>query len=216
MKRLDPLGSRHNRYLGPIVRRTTNLILLAGLALGACARAPRERANVLPDSASAASIALDRPEHPIVPLAGGDTLRLERVTIERAALDRAAPIPAVAVSPAEPTPEPPAPEPGEPPAPAPAAGPADARTLLPPIPRGVPATSIAGRGTAHVTLDVRVDEQGDVSDALLVESDADSLTVQAAIATAEAVRYHPALLGGKPVAVWTRQVIEVQKHGAGR
>lgn len=204
------------------MQRFTFILLIVGLALGGCARAPRERANVLSDSAAAA-IALDRPERPIVPLAGGDTLRLERVTLERGSLDRAAPIPGVAVSPAEPSPEPPSPEPGEPPAPEPAApGPADARTLLPPIARGAPSTTIAGRAAdakqarAHVTLDVRVDEQGDVSDAILVESDADSATVQTAIGAAEAVRYHPALLGGRPVAVWTRQVLEVRKRGARR
>jgi hypothetical protein len=199
------------------VQRFTFLLLIVGLALGGCARAPRERASVLPDSATAA-IALDRPERPLVPLAGGGTLRLERVTLERAGLEISQPPPQVAVTPAAPSPEPPAPEADEPPAPEPAArGPADARTLLPPIPRGAPSTTITGRAadakqaTAHVTLDVRVDEQGDVSDAMLVESDADSVTVHAAIEAAEAVRYHPALLGGRPVAVWTRQVLEVRR-----
>ena len=218
MRRLDPLEPRHNRYLGPIVLRFTTFLLATALALCGCARSPRERANTLPDSAAAASIALDRPERPIVPLAGGDTLRLERVTLDRANLDLSTPPPQVEVTPAEPLPEPPLPEPGEPPAPEPAApGPANSRSLLPPLPRGVPATEIAGRaadarrGPAHVTLDVRVDERGDVSDALLVESNADSLTVRAAIDAAEAVRYHPALLGGTPIAVWTRQVIEVRK-----
>ena len=198
--------------------RFTNLVLLIGLALGGCARNSGERANALPDSATAATIALDRPERPIVPLAGGGTFRLERVSIARGALERAAPIPAVAVTPAEPSPEPPAPEPGAPPAPeARAPGPADARTLQPPIPRGAPSTTMdgraadPGRAVAHVTLDVRVDEHGDVSDALLVESDADSLTVRTAIEAAMGVRYHPALLGGKPVAVWTRQVLEVRR-----
>jgi TonB family protein len=192
------------------VQRFTFFLLIAGLAVGGCARAPRERANVLSDSAAAA-IALDRPERPIVPLGGGDTLRLERVTLERAGLEISPPPPQVAVTPAEPSPEPPAPEPGEPPAPEPAdQGPADARTLLPPIARGAPTTPIAGRG-GRVTLDVRVDEQGDVSDVLFVESDADSGTVRAAIEAAGAVRYHPALLGGRPVAVWTRQVLEVKR-----
>ena len=192
------------------MQRFTFFLLSVGLALGGCARAPRERANVLPDSAAAA-IALDRPERPIVPLAGGDTLRLERVTLERAGLEISPPPPQVVVAPAEPSPEPPAPEADEPPAPEPAVpGPADARTLLPPIARGAPATAIAGRG-GRVTLDVRVDEQGDVSDALLVESDADSATVHTAIEAAEAVHYHPALLGGRPVAVWTRQVLEVRR-----
>lgn len=69
--------------------------------------------------------------------------------------------------------------------------------FLPPIPRGAPAVAIAGceagarQGTAHVTLGVRVDERGDVSDALRVESDADSLKLRSAIDAAEAVRYPP-------------------------
>jgi hypothetical protein len=42
---------------------------------------------------------------------------------------------------------------------------------------------------------------------LLVSSEGDSLTISAATDAALAVRYHPALLGGRPVAVWTRQVI---------
>jgi len=196
------------------VHRCAFVILAAVLAVVGCARS-RERANALPDS-TAAAIALDRPERPIVPLAGGDTLRLERVTLERSNLDLSSPPTQVEVTPAEPAPEPPVPEPGEPPAPAPAEpGPADPRTLLPPIPRGVPATAIGGRG-GRVTLDVRVDELGDVSDALLVQGDADSLTVRAAILAAEAVRYHPALLGGRPIAVWTRQVIEVRRGRAAR
>ena len=190
----------------------THVALLAALVLGGCAPAERERSGAAPDTTGDA-IALDRPEHPIVPLGGGDTLRLERVTLERARLEPSAPTPQVAVTPAEPSLEPPVPEPGsdEPPAPEPPAeGAADERTLLPPIARGLPASPIAGRG-GRVTLDVRVDEQGDVSDALFVESDADSVTVHAAIAAAEAVRYHPALLGGQPIAVWTRQVIEVRR-----
>lgn len=190
--------------------RSAFVILAAVLALGGCSRTASERANTLPDSAAAA-IAMDRPERPIVPLAGGDTIRLERVTLGRSNLDLSAPPTPVVVTPAVLSPEPPVPEPGEPPAPS-STEPwsPDPRKLLPPIPRGVPATAIGGKG-GHVTLDVRVDEQGDVSDALLVESDADSLTVHAAISAAEAVRYHPALLDGRPIAVWTRQVIEIQK-----
>ena len=223
MERLDPQGPRHNRYLRTTVHRMIISMLLAGLVLGACARSGRERPSVVPDSAAAAAILLDRPERPLVPLAGGGTLRLERVSMARGSLDRAAPVPPVAIAPAEPSPEPPVPEPGEPPAPEPVAqGPEDARTLQPPIPRGAPSTTVddraaqAGHERAHVTLDVRVDEQGDVSDALLVESDADSLTVHAAIEAAMGVHYHPALLGGKPVAVWTRQVLDVGRRRAHR
>src|SRR5262249_36100952 len=72
-----------------------------------------------------------------------------------------------------------------------------------------------GRG-GRVTLDVRVDDRGDVSDAVLVETDADSLTVDAAIASAKRLRFHPALLGGRPIAVWTRQTFDVAGGGRGR
>lgn len=189
----------------------TSILLIAALGLGGCAPAPRKQAAAAPDRSTGAAIALDRPERPIVPLAGGDTLRLERVTLQRALLTGAATPPKVAISPAAPALEPPAPESDEPPpAESTAGNGTDTRTLLPPIPRGAPATAIAGRG-GRVTLDVRVDEEGDVSDALLVDSDADSNTVRAAIEAAEAIRYHPALLGGRPIAVWTRQVIEVRR-----
>src|SRR5215471_9489591 len=188
------------------MHRSASVMLLLGFALGGCARADHEHAGSMPDSAAASAIALDRPERPLVPLAG--TFRLERVAIERSHLHEASP-PQVEVTPASPQLEPPNPEPAEPPSPEPGATmAADERELKPPIPRGVPPKIAAGRG-GHVTLDVRVDESGEVSDALLVEADADSLGVHAAIEAAEAVRYHPALLGGRPTAVWTRQVFGV-------
>jgi len=187
-------------------------MLSLALVLGACARAAREHASNAPDSAASA-IALDRPERPLVPLAG--TFRLERVAIERSRLAHEASPPQVEVTPAEPQPEPPGAEPAEPPAPEPSgATPMEERELKPPIPRGVPPKIAAGRG-GQVTLDVRVDESGDVSDALLVEADADSLGVHAAIEAAESVRYHPALLGGRPTAVWTRQVFGVERGRGG-
>jgi TonB family protein len=197
------------------VHRTLAFALLLPMALvlgpAACARAPRERSSEAPDRATGSVIAQDRPEHMVVPLAGAGTLTLERTAIERASLEN---VPPVAVTPASPTLEPPVPEPAEPPAPAVEHAPADPASLKAPIARGLAAVPRAGRG-GRVTLDVRVDEQGDVSDALLVGSDADSLTIAAATEAALAMRYHPALLGGKPVAVWTRQVIEV-KRGPGR
>jgi hypothetical protein len=153
-------------------------------------------------------MARDRPERSVVPLAGAGTFTLERTALERSSLDRTPP---VAVAPAAPAPEPPRPEPSEPPAPASAeSGPADPESLKPPIPRGAAMATYGGAG-GRVALDVRVDEQGDVSDALLVSSDADSLAIAAATEAALAIRYHPALLGGRPVAVWTRQVIEVKR-----
>jgi len=186
-------------------------MLLLGFGLGACARARHDHASTAPDSGAAAAIALDRPERPLVPLAG--TFRLERVAIERSRLQHEASPPQVEVKPAEPQPPPPSAVPAEPPSSEPSGAAArEERELKPPIPRGEPPKIAAGRG-GHVTLDVRVDENGEVSDALLVEADADSLGVLAAIEAAESVRYHPALLGGRPTAVWTRQVFGV---GRGR
>ena len=194
------------------MNRWLTFALFLVLALGACSRAADEHPRASYDSASAA-IALDRPERPLVPLAGA--FRMEKVSLERAGLDRTATVPPVAVAPAQPSLELPIPEPAEPPAPK-ASEPhaTDERTLQPPIARGTSVSISGGRG-GQVTLDVRVDENGDVSDAMLVASDGDSLAVHAAIEASLAVRYHPALLGGKPTAVWTRQVIEVKKSGAG-
>lgn len=59
------------------------------------------------------------------------------------------------------------------------------------------------RGT--VELDVRVGEDGSVSDALWAGGSSDSTLVSAAIDCALAMRFYPALQAGKPVAVWCRQ-----------
>lgn len=69
------------------------------------------------------------------------------------------------------------------------------------LPRGVPR-----RG--WVELDVRVDEAGRVSDALVAASDADSAAVALAIESALDLRFYPALQSGRPVAVWCRQRFE--------
>ena len=164
----------------------------------------------------------------MVPLAGAGAgmFTLERVAIERADLPHAA-APPPNVEPSAPRPggatlelPPPPAEPGEPPATSELqADSPDARSLAPPIPRGAPSVVSDGPGTrakhgwGRVTLDVRVDERGEVSDALLVDSDADSLTVLAALDAASRLTYHPALLGGRPVAVWTRQLFEVKRGG---
>jgi len=195
------------------------LALIALVALS-CAR-PRAEKRA-PGTDPAAEIARDRPERLVVPLAGaGDgVFTLEEGAIERAELPRAA-APPPHVEPSAPRPgggatldlPPPPAEPGEPPANSePEAESPDARTLLPPIPRGAPGVVSGGSG-GRVTLDVRVDERGEVSDALLVEADADSLAVLAALDAASRLTYHPALLGGRPVAVWTRQRFEVERGG---
>ena len=50
-----------------------------------------------------------------------------------------------------------------------------------------------------------------MSDVQLVESDADSATIAAASQAALAMRYHPAVLGSRRVAVWCRQVYDVAR-----
>jgi len=80
--------------------------------------------------------------------------------------------------------------------------------LKPPILRTPAALTVAGlrRGRhASVDLDVRVDESGDVSDALWAGGSEDSMLVAAAIGSALAMRFYPALRGEQPVAVWCRQ-----------
>ena len=82
--------------------------------------------------------------------------------------------------------------------------------LHPPIPIGTaPLRVPAGRGrSAGVDLDVRVDESGAVSDAVWAGGSADSTAVAAVTACALAMRFHPAVQRGRPVAVWCRQHFE--------
>lgn len=83
--------------------------------------------------------------------------------------------------------------------------------LLPPILR-TPASLELPRGRGkqleRVELDVRVDEHGNVSDALWAGGTDDSLLVSAAIASALGMHFYPALQAGRPVAVWCRQRYE--------
>lgn len=59
-----------------------------------------------------------------------------------------------------------------------------------------------------VELDMRVDEEGAVSDAMFADGAADSTAVEAAIEAALAMRFWPASQNGRPVAVWCRQRFE--------
>jgi hypothetical protein len=63
------------------------------------------------------------------------------------------------------------------------------------------------RGTRRgsVELDVRVTEEGEVSDAMWAGGTRDSLLTAAAISCALEMRFFPALLAGRPIAVWCRQ-----------
>jgi outer membrane biosynthesis protein TonB len=160
------------------------------------ARGPEPHA----DSTTARAIERDRPERLVLPLAppGAGRVAYVGVAPARAALDLPPPPADVAAPPASGAPATPAlPE-------------SAASELKPPIPRGRPRTVSGGRG-GRVTLDVRVDEGGEVSDVELVETDADSLTVLAATLAARAQRYYPAILGERHVAVWTRQVFELTR-----
>ena len=155
------------------------------------------RPETLSDSAAARAIERDRPERLVLPLApaGAGQVAYQGVAPARAQLDLPPPAAEVAEPPASP-----AAEPSEP----------SALQLKPPIPRGSPRVEASGRG-GKVTLDVRVDETGAVTDVALVGTDADSLTVLAATNAALGARYYPALLGDRRVAVWTRQEFDVTR-----
>lgn len=84
--------------------------------------------------------------------------------------------------------------------------------LRPPIAHSAARLLLKGARRGWVELDVRVDEQGEVTDAMVVEAAADSATQAAAIEAAYAVRFHPATLRGSPVAVWCRQRFEVGRR----
>lgn len=114
----------------------------------------------------------------------------------------------VAVAPAREAlaPSVPEPEPGAPPESAPPPPAAD-DTLKPPILREAVAVAWPPRTASRVVveLDVRVDERGDVSDAVWAGGAADSAATEAAIAAALRQRFWPALQNGRPVPVWCRQ-----------
>lgn len=104
-----------------------------------------------------------------------------------------------AIPPPEPVTEPPSP--GAPP------GLTVDPGLKPPIPRTVAALRLRtpARNPASVELDVRVDETGRVAEARWAGGSGDSGLVRVAIESARGMLYHPALRGGRPVAVWCRQ-----------
>jgi len=100
----------------------------------------------------------------------------------------------------------PEPEPSAPPLePSPPPGLAIDPDLKPPILRA-PAPLRAPAGVRGVVeLDVRVDEEGQVSDALWAGGSVDSALVLAATECALAMRFYPAQRSGAPLAVWCRQ-----------
>jgi hypothetical protein len=60
-----------------------------------------------------------------------------------------------------------------------------------------------------VELDVRVAEDGSVSDAMWAGGSDDSALVAAAVSCALEMRFYPALMAGQPVAVWCRQRFDI-------
>ena len=134
-----------------------------------------------------------------------------RAWLERVQKDRPPRVPAAEVAPAPPLDAPP-PE-ARPDAPPVTSEPLDVlvvdEDLHPPIPIGVaPLRVPSGRGAVGVDLDVRIDEDGAVSDAVWAGGSPDSAAVAAVTACALAMRFHPAVQRGKPVAVWCRQHFE--------
>jgi len=78
--------------------------------------------------------------------------------------------------------------------------------LEPPLPRHVATLRVPRHARrASVDLDVRVDEDGSVSDALWAGGSADSVLVDAAIDCAREMTFFPARQAGRAVAVWCRQ-----------
>jgi len=130
-----------------------------------------------------------------------------RLTLVRVAPTRAQ------VQAALPEPEPSAPAAGEGSAGGATEGLATDDELRPPLPRSAARLRLTASTRAFVELDVRVDEQGEVTDAVPSGGDADSVTVRAAIEAALGQLWYPATRAGRPVAVWCRQRYEV---GPGR
>ena len=78
--------------------------------------------------------------------------------------------------------------------------------LKPPILRTPGLLRIPSPGRrGFVELDVRIGEDGSVTDALWAGGSQDSALAAAATACALAMRFYPALRAGKPIAVWCRQ-----------
>ena len=169
--------------------------------------APGARATTV-DTLAAQAIARDARTPIVMPLSppGAGQWRVERVAEAQTAL-----VPEVPITELDSlVPMPPPAEPAPPPESEASVSLRDPLRLKPPIPRGAPVLPHGGRG-GRVVLDVRVDEDGLVTDVQPAEGDADAATRAAAVRAAFASRWYPALLGDRRVAVWTRQVFEVTR-----
>lgn len=184
------------------------IALVLAVASAGCAREPRPEASsrhqpsalpveVFADSGQGGGL----PPAPMGPEPGREAARLTLVDVAPARGDLA-----IAMPEAEPGAPPESPRSLE-------ESSAEPDSLQPPIARGparlvLPARS--RRGDA-VELDVRVDEQGLVSDALWVGGSRDSALVAAATDAALGMRFFPALRRGRPVAVWCRQRVIIDR-----
>jgi TonB family protein len=77
--------------------------------------------------------------------------------------------------------------------------------LKPPLPRSSTALAVPAGARGSIELDVRVDEDGNVSEVQWVGGTRHPELVQAAIECARGMRFFPAQRAGRPVAVWCRQ-----------
>lgn len=178
-------------------------LCLALLAAGCGARAERRAAREVGDSLAVTVLADSAETASLPPARLGLAPPEARLTLVRIAAARAD------VAAALPEPEPSAPPDRE----AAAFAEAGDDELRPPIARGPATVRLRAPRRSWLELDVRVDERGEVSDAIAVGGDADSATVRAAIDAALGLRWYPATRRGRAVAVWCRQRFEA---GPGR
>lgn len=189
--------------------RTRTLLVAVGVLATACGCGPRPASNDAAAGRGAVggdSGAAETAPGALRPLAHFDPSQVPPVPPEgRVSMVRVAPRRAdLALAP--PLPEPSEPEPHAAP-PASGALAADDE-LRAPIVREGARVDRARAKRGWVELDVRVDEEGAVSDAMFADGAADSVAVDAAIEATLAMRFWPASQNGRPVAVWCRQRFE--------
>jgi TonB family protein len=80
--------------------------------------------------------------------------------------------------------------------------------LIAPARVDLPASRGRGAPAGAVELEVKVSEEGEVTDVRWAGGSADTTLIATATASARAMRFYPALLGGEPVSVWCRQRFE--------
>jgi TonB family protein len=85
--------------------------------------------------------------------------------------------------------------------------------LKPPLLKRPGALHIPPRGRGFVELDVRVGEDGTVTDAIWAGGSEDSSLTAAATQCALAMEFYPALRAGRPTAVWCRQRFDFSSRG---